>query len=117
MPGPLVFNPAPEGSRQLTPQSLTIYNQGTAPLLFTGTGIALTGANPADFSIVGVVVTDPLAPGANRSLQIAFYPQGIGIRTAYVQFTTNDPSQPTLKITLTGQGTGKNAVGAWTQYE
>ena len=100
-----------------TPQTVTINSIGTALLNFTGAGIALTGTNPDDFEILDEFPTDPLAPGVSRQVQISFKPQEVGTRTASLLITTDDPNQPVVTITLTGQGAVYNYTRSWTRYE
>ena len=85
-------------------QSLIISNPGTVVLAFTGPGFQITGINSGAFTFVSAPAITPLAPGASRTIQISFSPAVIGLHTAILSITTNDPAQPLREIALRGTG-------------
>ena len=102
-------------------RTITVTNNGPVPLIIFGAQ-TIGGANAGDFSIVTSTCQDAtLAPGASCQVTLTFKPTALGIRTAYVDFTTNMPV-PSQKVALTGNGvppaqynvslTVSNAVGA-----
>jgi hypothetical protein len=99
-------------------KTVTIRNDGTAPLNFTGVGIALAGANAGEFAIVHMPELTPLAAGAGRAVTVAFDPITPGAKNAQLRITTDDANETTVTVTLTGTGLGTTAArGSWTRYE
>jgi hypothetical protein len=88
------------------PQTVTIKNTGTGPLSFTGTGITISGANAADFAIVGAgdTCSPPLAAGATCSFNVVYNPAAAGTSTATIVVADSVPSSPQL-IPLSGTAT------------
>ena len=64
-----------------------------APLLLTDPSpyVTISGANPADFTLMTYPVNGSILPGAKRAFTIKFSPTAIGIRTALVSIANNDP--------------------------
>ncbi|HXI30161.1 MAG TPA: IPT/TIG domain-containing protein, partial [Vicinamibacterales bacterium] len=73
-------------------QTITITNASAAAITFTGSGCALTGPNPADYTVTSCPLGTPLAAGESRSLQVAFKPTGGGPRAAILEVLGSDPS-------------------------
>jgi len=100
---------------------VVIANDGYGNLQFTGAGIALTGARASQFRIMNNPAKTPLAPGANRTVSVAFDPSSVGPATATLTITTNAPTSPTVRVALTGTATdqeitvvgGPLAFGSW----
>ncbi len=88
-----------------TSQTVTIENQGTADLNFTGAGIVISGTDAADFIITSVTDTSPLVPSASRTVDVAFDPSTPGARSANLRITTDDIDEATVNISLSGTGT------------
>lgn len=95
-----------------TLRTFTLTNTGGKPVAFTGggaatPGLALSGANAADFSIAQVspATSAPLAPGAALTVTIRFAPtqsrRTLGL-SATLTVTTDSPLTPTLAIPLQG---------------
>src|SRR5204863_2818 len=70
-----VGSPVPQGTSS-APQSVTITNNGSAPLVVSG--FAFTGANPDDFFTGGDSCHSAVAPGGFCSAQVRFAPQAQG---------------------------------------
>jgi hypothetical protein len=84
-------------------QQVTLTNTGPAALHITT--IALTGANPGDYSQTNnCPVGGNLGSGASCRVTVRFSPTVVGVRTATVAITTNDPGTPVANVTLTGTG-------------
>ena len=104
-PSPVNFGDLLVGSANPAAQTLTITNSGTAPLVITG--VAIAGANSADFGFgsgfVPPTQTNPItvAPGSATSIVITFLPSGEGTRTAVLSITAN----VSATVTLSGNGT------------
>jgi len=99
------------------PQTVTIRNDGTAPLNFTGAGITLTGPAATEYLITNSPATTLLSPGTSRTVAIVFDPFAVGARTAALTISTDDTNEPTVNVTLTGAGTGAAATRrSWTAY-
>ena len=81
-------------------------NQSSCPLCdLKVTGLSITGANAADFTLVGPpTLPYTVAAGNQLALTVEFNPSAGGARTANLAITTDDPANPTLNVTLTGTG-------------
>jgi hypothetical protein len=82
-------------------QTVTVSNQGGAPLVVTG--ITFAGADPQDYLITFNGCLGPVAIGASCPIGVSFAPQEQGVRTASLQVASNDPSSP-LAVSLSGTG-------------
>jgi uncharacterized repeat protein (TIGR01451 family) len=89
-------------------QTITLANNGGAPLSVTS--IALAGTNAADFAFASPATTCPtstsgqVAAGGSCVLSVTFSPTAIGARTANITIVVTSITNPT-PITLTGTGT------------
>ena len=82
--------------------TIVLKNLGNAPL--TVSSLALGGANPADFS-KPANFSATIAGGATQDLTIGCTPLALGIRTATLTLSTNDPNNATVLFNLTCTGT------------
>jgi FtsP/CotA-like multicopper oxidase with cupredoxin domain len=82
-------------------QTVTLSNTGTGVLTFT---TAFGGAAPGDFAQSNTC-GGSVAPGGSCAISVTFRPTVVGQRGATLTITTNDPSHPTLTVTLSGNGT------------
>ncbi len=85
-----------------TPLSVTITNDGPAQLALSG--IALVGPQPAQFMIVADSGEATLAPGAARTLQLAFDPDQAGALSARLRVMSDDASTPSVDVEISGTG-------------
>ncbi len=104
-------------------RTITVTNNGPVDLIIFGAQIITGGnANPNEFKIITSTCQDAtLAPGATCQVTVNFTPDTLGLRTAFVQFTTNMPT-PVQTVALIGTGippamynvtlTVSNGVGA-----
>ncbi len=83
-------------------QAVSITNTGTADLSISS--LALAGAAPSQFTIVGDSGEKTLGPGASRTVRIAFDPAVAGPLEASLIIVSNDSDQGTVGVTLTGTG-------------
>jgi FtsP/CotA-like multicopper oxidase with cupredoxin domain len=90
-------------------QSVTLSNSGTAPVL--GLGIALSGANAADFAQTSTCGTGLLA-GASCTISVTFAPGSSGTKLASLAITGTDGVNaiPALAVALTGTDVAPVAV-------
>jgi hypothetical protein len=85
---------------------LRITNQASCVLCdLTVTSLPITGANSGDFSLVGGPAT-PFSIGAGNhvDLTIRFNPPVGGARNATLTVLSDDPANPSLPVSLTGEG-------------
>jgi hypothetical protein len=84
-------------------QTVTITNSG--PGLLSITSIAMSGANPYNFTQTNNCPISPASLAANASctVNVTFTPNGAGTRTASLTITDNGVASP-QKTTLTGTG-------------
>jgi hypothetical protein len=88
-------------------QSITLSNTGSAALALTS--IAITGADPVDFSATNDC-SSSLPIGATCTIVITFVPQSSGTRTAALNVSTGPAANTTVSaVTLTGTGIAANA--------
>ena len=85
-------------------QTVTVGNTGTAPLFITG--IAVTGANLADFSKTSTcpIMGSGLALGKTCTISLKFKPTTIGVKKASLAINVSSPAL-SKTVTLTGTGT------------
>ena len=84
-------------------QTLSISNTGTAKL---EVGAAQrSGTNPGDFTISPDIAFGIEVSGSPQDVTITCTPGGLGTRTATLEFSTNDPNQPTVSYDLECEGT------------
>ena len=88
-------------------QSFSLTNTGTADLSLSG--IAVTGANSADFAQTNACGST-VAAGASCTINVTFKPVAAGALAAAVTLTDNATGGSTQSVTLSG--TGVNAVAA-----
>ncbi len=87
-----------------TPQSITVTNGGSANLIFGSSGVALSGANAAEFAIGENTCSHAtIAPQATCSVSVTFTPNKTATATAGLTFSDNAPDS-TQKVTLAGTG-------------
>jgi phospholipase C len=112
-PGPIVslstasagFGNQPVGQTSAA-SVVTVTNTGTAGL--TLNGIAISGANSADFGQSNNCGSS-LATGASCNLTVTFTPTATGTRSGSVTITDNAPGSPQA-VNLTGTGTSSASL-------
>lgn len=95
----LDFGPVTVGLQET--RSFIIRNLGGQPL--GNLKAAVSGSHASQFRILNVPPAT-LVPGASFALEIVFTPNSIGSKQALLRFTSNDASEGTLEVTLTGSG-------------
>ena len=93
------------GTASANAQSVTIRNDGTADMEFTG--ITIAGADAAQFAFADSPSTALLSPGQSRTVDVVFSPSdpaGIGNQSASLDIVTNDPDEGTVQVALSGNG-------------
>ncbi len=86
----------------------TIENTGTANL--TVTGITMTGADAALFTVGALTPASPIAAGGSATFTVTFAPTTTGLKTATVNIANNDCDEGTYDYAV--QGTGVNPCPA-----
>jgi len=86
-------------------KTIMLSNTGTARL--TVKAPRLTGPDAGEFHLTGDVPSFALRSGDSRSITIRFAPLSTGVKKAELSFTSNDPDESPLIITLTGTGAGE----------
>lgn len=81
-------------------QSLTVTNNGSAPLVVSG--VLLSGSNPGDY-LVNNRCQQPVAIGASCAVGVRFDPQAQGSSSATLTLLTNAVTAP-ASVTLSGTG-------------
>ncbi len=100
----------PDHGRSHT-ENVELWNQSSTPLVFTGSGVTLSGPNASEF----ILFSPNLSPFAGpaqllpnggsygiRSFQTVFDPVSAGQKSALLTITTNDPTSPVLQVALAG---------------
>jgi hypothetical protein len=88
-------------------QNVTVQNTGTGTIAFSS--IALGGADPGDYAIVGNTCGASLTAGGTCTVSITFSPAAAGARPASLVLTDNATS-PASPQTVTLSGTGQIPV-------
>ena len=86
-------------------KSITITNQGTAPLTVSGSTVS---ESPFVVSANGTI----LAPGESFDIPVFFCPQASGKFVAALSVQSNDPDHPSLPVVLLGKCAEPPAVSA-----
>jgi photosystem II stability/assembly factor-like uncharacterized protein len=86
---------------QNSPRSFTILNTGTLPL--TNLALSKDGAHAADFLLSALAETE-LPPAGSAGFTVTFSPTAKGLRTANIRLASNDPTEPSFLIQVTGSG-------------
>lgn len=81
--------------------TFTIRNTGTTDL--EGLALGKDGTHAGDFSPGNLTDLD-LGPGEDTDFTVTFAPSAKGVRTANVRITSNDPTEPSFMIRVTGGG-------------
>lgn len=81
-----------------TTQTLTLRNDGDAPLAITGS--VIDGANGSDFTVSAVPATVGLS--AATTFTVTCLPSYSGVRSAVLHIITNDPDRGSFDLALTG---------------
>lgn len=90
------------------PASFTITNEGTGNLKLTK--IEMLGTDARLFKMTRSMTrsrqqTLTLSPGGQYPFSVTFSPTSIGLKTATLRITSNDPDESVMEIVLTGKGT------------
>ena len=97
----LTYSGSQPQSTLSAPQTVTITNSGTEPLVITG--LSFGGADPGDFLVGSSTCGGQIAPLGTCQVTVYFAPQAQGARSATLLVTSNDPASPTA-VALTGTG-------------
>lgn len=82
--------------------TLSIIETGTAPL--TVSNPILGGLNPGDFTVTTPFPITIPDGGNPQPVQLTCQPAALGLRTAILTLTTNDPTKPAVSFNLTCTG-------------
>lgn len=90
---------------QTITKEFQLYNAGKKVLTISGfPRITITGANASNFMLVQSAVTSSLAVDGRANFKITFDPSIVGLHTATVTITTNDPDSPAYTFKIQGRG-------------
>jgi hypothetical protein len=84
--------------------TVMVTNAGTTTVNFTGSGIVIAGADPADFVISANTCGTSLASSADCQVSVEFKPTTTGARSAQLQFNDDGGASPQT-VVLSGSGT------------
>ena len=82
-------------------RTYTIYNIGTGAL--TISGVSITGANAADFSVTAAPAAS-VAASSSTTFTVTFNPSTMGTKTATITVTNNDSSEASFDFSIEGYG-------------
>ncbi|MCH8333667.1 choice-of-anchor D domain-containing protein, partial [Candidatus Sumerlaeota bacterium] len=109
-PAALDFGLQEPGRGPTFAMDVTISNTGGAPLNFTGNQVELTGTDAAEFTIVSDTGESTLLFGSSRTVGIVFDPSTIGVKSAELTVTSDDPAGSSAGVPLTGTGIEEQIV-------
>jgi hypothetical protein len=101
-PPRLNFGSHPVGSTS-KPKTVTVTNEGSVAVNFTGAGIVIGGTDPTEFPISATTCGTSLAAGASCTVSIEFQPTATGTQSATLQFNDDGGESPQT-VPLTGSG-------------
>ncbi len=98
---PLSLNLGSVQTGQSATQPVSIGNTGTGAC--TVTGLSVTGA---EFSLSASTPATPftIQPGGSTNVQISYSPVNTGADSGSLQVNSNDPSKPSVTVSLSGTG-------------
>jgi hypothetical protein len=99
---PISFGTVAAGSKGTA--SLVLNNSGGAPLTVSSIAVSGTG-----FSLSGVSTPDSIAAGQSAQATVTFAPTAAGNDSGVITITSNDPTHPTLTVTLSGTASAASA--------
>jgi hypothetical protein len=79
--------------------SLTVQNKGAAALAVKSLSIG-----KGMFSVVSPSTPFNVAPGSQQTVKVRFSPKAAGVQSGTLAVASNDPSNPTVSVSLAGQG-------------
>lgn len=82
--------------------TLSLSNTGTTDL--TVSVVTVTGA---EFGITGITTPKVISAGQSVPLSLSYRPTAVSASTGSLSITSNDPTNPTLTVALSGTGTTK----------
>ena len=80
---------------------LTVTNDGSAPLIGTA---SISGPGASSFALTGPPGLPLLGPGQSAPIEVRFHPMSLGLKTATLTISSNDPSTPQFFVMLGGTG-------------
>jgi alpha-tubulin suppressor-like RCC1 family protein/DNA-binding beta-propeller fold protein YncE len=88
-----------------TARTFTVSNWGGAPLHLTGAQtVAVSGPQAAEFTVTQQPVSPVAGPGGTATFQVTFVPARLGLRTATLTITSDDPNQSSYVFAIQGIG-------------
>jgi hypothetical protein len=102
-PATVTFGSVPVGGKS-TPLSVTVTNNGTAPLVLKA--LKLVGADSDQFVKPSDTCSKQvLAVNATCAVALRFKPSSSGPKTAALSIPSNDPDENPVTVTVSGSGT------------
>jgi choice-of-anchor B domain-containing protein len=89
-------------------KTFVVENTGVGTLSVSG--ISITGANAAEFSLIGAVLPFTVATASSQTLTVQFTPLAAGTRSALVTINNNDINKAAYDFVIAGTGS-INATG------
>lgn len=84
-------------------KAVTVTNDGTVTVNFTGSGIVIAGTGSTDYLISANTCGTSLVAGASCTVSVEFKPMATGTRSATLQFSDDGGESPQT-VALTGTG-------------
>jgi hypothetical protein len=89
--------------------SVTVGSNGTANLVLTNVGsgdltISMITLSGAEFGISGITTPKTISTGQTVPVTVTFSPTSAGSASGNIAITSNDPTNPTTNVTLSGTG-------------
>ena len=90
--------------------NVTLNSQGNANLTISNNGgsdlaISATSLSGAEFAMSGITAPKTISAGQSAQVALTFHPTVAGAVTGSLTITSNDPTNPTMTVTLGGTGT------------
>ena len=79
--------------------------------------VSIVGANASEFSITSDSGEGMLNTSESRNLGLTFLPTSLGGKTADLEILSDDATNPTILVTLTGTAADVTAIDDWNLYE
>jgi hypothetical protein len=94
--------------------TVSVGSAGTSNLSLSNTGatdltVSVISVTGTEFGITGITTPKVISAGQSVPLSISYHPTAAGTSTGSLSITSNDPTNPTVTVPLSGMGSTKAA--------
>jgi hypothetical protein len=101
-PNSYAYGSVPVGGNVV--KTFAVRNLGNSNLLVTST--SFVGGQSGEFSVTSGAAPFTVPPGDSHNIDVRFVPTSVGAKSTTLRFSSNDPDENPLNVTLSGTGSG-----------